>query len=147
MGTLGKRARRRHRAQESLERGASHPEQGKDSNVDSEVDMEGDHEVLFPPKRHASRETVVLDPGLGQWLLAGVTVSGGKMQNSFRNPFRPVPVQSHAIWTVQRTGDLREAYGPSATGTTMVTMPSLFGRHYIFRNNIWRFIRQPDADI
>ena len=51
MGTLGKRARRRQRAQESLERGDSHPEQGKDSNVDSEVDMEGDHEVLFPPKK------------------------------------------------------------------------------------------------
>ena len=59
MGTLGKRARRRQRAQESLERGASHPEQGKDSNVDSEVDMEGDHEVLFHPKR---RDDVVIPP-------------------------------------------------------------------------------------
>ena len=90
---------------------------------------------------------MVLDPGLGQWLLAGVVVSGGKMQNSFRNSFRPVPVQSHAIWIVQRTGDLREAYGPSTTGITMVPMPGLFGRHYIFWNNIWRFIGQPDANI
>ena len=90
---------------------------------------------------------MVLDPGLGQWLLAGVTISGDKMQNSFRNPFRPVSVPSHAIWTVQHTGDLREAYGPSTTGTTMVTMSGLFGRYYIFRNNIWRFIRQPDTDI
>ena len=31
----------RQRAQESLERGDSHPEQGKDNNMDSEVDMEG----------------------------------------------------------------------------------------------------------
>ena len=51
MGTLGKKARRRQRAQESLERGDSHSDQGKDSNVDSEIDMEGDHEVLFPPKK------------------------------------------------------------------------------------------------
>ena len=51
MGTLGKRARRRQRAQESLERGDSHPDQGKDSNVDSDIDMEGDHEVLFPQKK------------------------------------------------------------------------------------------------
>ena len=49
MGTLGKRARRRQRAQESLEKGDSHPDQGKDTNVDSDIDM--DHEVLFPQKK------------------------------------------------------------------------------------------------
>ena len=26
-------------------------------------------------------------------------------------------------------------------------MPGLFGRHYIFWNNIWRFIGQPDSNI
>ena len=59
MGSSSKRARRRRRAQESLERGASRPEQEKDSNMDSEVDMEGDQEVLFPPKK---RDDVVIPP-------------------------------------------------------------------------------------
>ena len=49
MGSSSKRARRRQRAQESLERGASHSGQEKGNNVDSEVEIEGDHEVLFPP--------------------------------------------------------------------------------------------------
>ena len=59
MWTAGKRARRRQRAQESLERGASHPGQGRNNNVDSEVEMEGDHEVLFPPK---TQDDVVIPP-------------------------------------------------------------------------------------
>ena len=50
MGSSSKRARRRQRAQESLERGASHSGQEKGNNVDSEVGIEGDHEVLFPPR-------------------------------------------------------------------------------------------------
>ena len=50
MGSSSKRARRRQKAQESLERGASHSGQGKGNNVDSDVEVEGDHEVLFPPK-------------------------------------------------------------------------------------------------
>ena len=41
MGSSSKRARRRQRAQESLERGASHPGQGKENNVDSEIEIEG----------------------------------------------------------------------------------------------------------
>ena len=90
---------------------------------------------------------MVLNPGLGQWLLAGIVVSGGKMQNRFRNSFRPIPVQGRVIWIVQRTGDLREAYVPSTTGITMVSMPGLFGRHYFFWNEIWRFIGQSDANI
>ena len=44
MGSSSKRARRQ-RAQESLERGASHPGQGKENNVDSEIEMEGDHDT------------------------------------------------------------------------------------------------------
>ena len=50
MGSSSKRARRRQKAQESLERGASHSGQGKGNNVDSDVEVEGDHEVLFPPE-------------------------------------------------------------------------------------------------
>ena len=50
MGSSSKRARRMHGAQESLERGASHSGQGKENNVDSEMEIEGDHEVLFPPR-------------------------------------------------------------------------------------------------
>ena len=52
MGSSSKIARRRQRAQESLERGASHSGQEKGNNVDSEVEIEGDHEVLFPPRTH-----------------------------------------------------------------------------------------------
>ena len=58
-------------------------------------------ETLNRSGHHPHWSSCTSRTGLGQWLLAGVTVSGGKMQNSFRNPFRPVPVQSHAIWTVQ----------------------------------------------
>ena len=50
MGSSSKRARRRQKAQESLERGASHSKQVKGQNLDSDVEEEGDHEVLFPPK-------------------------------------------------------------------------------------------------
>ena len=50
MGSSSKRAQRRQRAQEALEKGASHSGQQKGNNVDSEVEMEGDHEVLFPPR-------------------------------------------------------------------------------------------------
>ena len=50
MGGSSKRARRRRKSQESLERGASHSGQGKENNLDSDVEVEGDHEVLFPPK-------------------------------------------------------------------------------------------------
>ena len=54
MGSSSKRARRRQKAQESLERGASHSGQGKGNNVDSDVEVEGDHEVMFPPKTQAN---------------------------------------------------------------------------------------------
>ena len=50
MGSSSKRAQRRQKAQEALEKGASHSGQQKGNNVDSEVEMEGDHEVLFPPR-------------------------------------------------------------------------------------------------
>ena len=59
MGSSSKRARRTQRAQESLGRGASSPEQERDSNMDSEVNMEGDQEVLFPPKK---RDDVIIPP-------------------------------------------------------------------------------------
>ena len=40
MGTTGKRARRRQKAQEWLEKGASHPEQNRDTDMESEVETE-----------------------------------------------------------------------------------------------------------
>ena len=80
MGTLGKRARMRQRAQESLEREASHPDQGKDSSVESEVDMEGDHEILFPPKR---RDDVVIPPTT-QRVLEVPDCTVGSVTNMFR---------------------------------------------------------------
>ena len=40
MGTTGKRARRRQKAQEWLEKGASHQEQNRDTDMDSEVETE-----------------------------------------------------------------------------------------------------------
>ena len=52
MGTTGKRARRRQKAQEWLEKGDSHPEQKKNTEMDSEVDSEVEsHEVMFPSEK------------------------------------------------------------------------------------------------
>ena len=68
------------------------------------------------------------------------------MQNSFRASFRPVPVQSHAVWIVQRTGDLREVDGPGTAGIAMVSLLSISGRHHLFWNYIWRFSRQSDGN-
>ena len=59
MGSSSKRARRRQKAQESLEREASHSNQVKGQKLDSHIEEEGDHEVLFPPK---TRESVVTPP-------------------------------------------------------------------------------------
>ena len=59
MGSSSKRARRRQRAHESLQRGASHSGQGKGNNVDTEIEVEGDHEVLFPPR---TQDSVVRPP-------------------------------------------------------------------------------------
>ena len=39
MGTTGKRARRRQKAQEWLERGDSHPEQKENTEMDPEVEV------------------------------------------------------------------------------------------------------------
>ena len=55
MGSSSGRARRRRKAQELLEREASHFQQVKRQNVDSEIEEEeGDHEVLFPAKTRES---------------------------------------------------------------------------------------------
>ena len=59
MGSSSKRARRRQKAQKSLEREASHSKQVKGQNLDSDIEEEGEHEVLFPPK---TRESVVTSP-------------------------------------------------------------------------------------
>ena len=60
MGSSSGRARSRRKAQELLEREASHFQQVKRQNVDSEIEEEeGDHEVLFPPK---TRESVATPP-------------------------------------------------------------------------------------
>ena len=54
MGSSSKRAWRRQKAQESLEREASHSKQVKRPQPE-----EGDHEILFPPKK---QETVGTPP-------------------------------------------------------------------------------------
>ena len=60
MGSSSGRSRRRRKAQELSEREASHFQQVKRQNVDSEIEEEeGDHEVLFPPK---TRESVARYP-------------------------------------------------------------------------------------
>ena len=59
MGSSSGRARRRRKAQELLEREASHFQQVNRQNVDSDIEEEGDHEVLFPPK---TRESVATPP-------------------------------------------------------------------------------------
>ena len=58
MGSSSKRARRRQKAQESLEREASHSKQVKEKKKkDSDTEEEEDHEVLFHPKTQESVRT------------------------------------------------------------------------------------------
>ena len=57
MGSSSKRAQRRQKAQESLEREASHSKQVKEKKVDSDTEEEEDHEVLFHPKTQESVRT------------------------------------------------------------------------------------------
>ena len=59
MGSSSKRAQRRQKAQESLEREASHSKQVKRPQPDSDTEEEEDHEIMFPPKK---QETVVAPP-------------------------------------------------------------------------------------
>ena len=67
MGGSSKRARRRQKAQESLEREASHSNPVKRTKPDSdpEEEEEDDHEILFPPR---NRETVVMTSSPGRVL-------------------------------------------------------------------------------
>ena len=100
MGSSSKRARRRQRAQESLERGASHPEQGQDNNVDSEVEMEGDHEVLFPPKRQVD----VVIPQSTQRVLEVPDCAVGSVTNMVRTLNDAIAAVS------QDTAHIQQAY-------------------------------------
>ena len=61
MGSSSERARRRRKAQELFEREASHSQQVKRQNVDSDIEEEGDHEVLFPPKTRESGDTTITE--------------------------------------------------------------------------------------
>ena len=74
MGNSSKRARRRQKAQESLEREASHSNPVKRPQPDSDPEEEEDHEILFPPRK---RETVVMSSSPGRVLEVldcGVTI-------------------------------------------------------------------------
>ena len=59
------------------------------------------------------------------------------MQDSFRDTFRPVPIQGHALWFVQRPGNLREIDGPGSTRLVVVPLLGVFGRHHLIWNYIW----------
>ena len=55
---------------------------------------------LTPDRRHpgyVGRQEVVFDVGFGQWLLAGLPVSGSQVQDCVRHPFGAIPVQSDAV--------------------------------------------------
>ena len=54
MGSSSKRARRRQKAQESLERRTSHSKQVKDNKMDSDTEEGEDQEILFHPKTQES---------------------------------------------------------------------------------------------
>ena len=78
------------------------------------------------------------DHGPGQWVLAGIPISGGKMQDSFRDTFQPVPVhQGHALRIVQCSGNLREVDGPGTTRIAVVPLLGVFRRHHLLWNYIW----------
>ena len=65
MGSSSKRARRRQKAQESLEREASHSKQVKGQKLGSDIEEEGDHEVLFPPKTRECGDTTITEQSPG----------------------------------------------------------------------------------
>ena len=54
---------------------------------------------------------MVLHPGFDKRLLAGFTVTGGTDQDIIRDALRVVSVQSHAVWTLQRSGHIWETDG------------------------------------
>ena len=59
MRSSSKRARRRQKAQESLERGTSHSKQVKDNKMDSDTEEGEDQKILFHPK---TQESVMTPP-------------------------------------------------------------------------------------
>ena len=65
MGSSSKRARRRQKAQESLERETSHSNPVKRPTPDSDPEEEDYHEILFPPRK---QETVVMPSSPGRVL-------------------------------------------------------------------------------
>ena len=79
---------------------------------------------------------MVFNPGSGQRILAGVPIARGMMQDSFRDAFRPLPVQGHALRIVQRSGHLREVDGPGTTRIAMVPLLGIFGRHHLLWDHI-----------
>ena len=68
---------------------------------------------------------MVFDSGFGQRLLAGLAVSGGQSQDGICDTFRVVPVQSHAVWPVQCSCDLRAIDGSSTPGSPVESLPGL----------------------
>ena len=66
MGSSSKRARRRKKAQESLERDASHSNSVKRPKPDSDPEEEDVHEILFPPRK--KQDTVVMPSSPGRVL-------------------------------------------------------------------------------
>ena len=100
MGSSSKRARRRQKAQESLEREASHSKQVKRPQPDSDPEEEEDHEIMFPPRK---RETVVVPSSPGRVLEVpdcGVT-SGTIMVKTLNNAIAAVS---------QDTAQIQRAY-------------------------------------
>ena len=59
MGSSSKRARRRQKAQESLEREASHSNPVKRPQPDSDPEEEEDHEILFPPRKRETGHAII----------------------------------------------------------------------------------------
>ena len=73
---------------------------------------------------------MAFDLGFGQWLLAGLSVSGDQVQDCLCYSLGTPSVQGHAVWTLQCTSYISKADGPGPTGITMVPLPGLSRRYY-----------------
>ena len=85
-----------------------------------------------------------LDLASGYWKVS--LSPEARCKTAFATHSRALPVQGHAVRTLQRTGHLREVDGSSSAGITMVPLPCILGRYHLFRDDVRRRTGQPDID-
>ncbi|KRY77438.1 hypothetical protein T4A_4821 [Trichinella pseudospiralis] len=64
------------------------------------------------------------------WLLAGRSCRKRAREDGVFHLHGTLPILSHAVWAVQRPGDVSAANGKSTEGTNVKRMPRLSRRYY-----------------